>query len=77
MSHFAAIGITVSDLRASVDFYRRLGVPFAENALSNEHGHVEATLPGGIRFMLDSVEEVQKFDEQWQPPAARGRDRTL
>jgi catechol 2,3-dioxygenase-like lactoylglutathione lyase family enzyme len=75
VSQFAAIGVIVSNLAASVAFYRRLGVPFAEDAISPEHGHVEAMLPGGIRFMLDSVEEVQKFDTEWAPPPGGHRNR--
>lgn len=69
----AVIGLIVTDLRVSVDFYRRLGVPFGEDAISTEHGHVEATLRGGIRFTLDSVEEVQKFDKQWSRPSGGHR----
>ena len=64
-AQFAALGIVVRDMGASVAFYRRLGLQFAEDL---EHGHVEATLPGGLRFMLDTVETVRSFDPEWGPP---------
>jgi len=50
-----AIGLVVSNLHASISFYRRLGIDLPD---SDEDGHVEATLGGGIRFMIDTVELV-------------------
>lgn len=45
-----AIGVAVTDMARSVDFYRRLGCGFA----AGEAGpHVEAELGGGVRLMLD------------------------
>ena len=61
-----AIGLVVADLRASIDFYRMLGLDFGE--ADTEHGHVEATGPGGLRVMLDSEESVKSFDPDWTPP---------
>ncbi|NKY51893.1 VOC family protein [Nocardia vermiculata] len=62
-----AIGVVVSDLSAALTFYRRLGLEFGE-ILGG--GHVEAALPGGFRFMLDSEAEVGP-DRQWNGPAGR------
>ena len=67
-----AIGIAVSDMAAAVAFYRRLGVEFAESA-DAEHGHVEATLAGGLRLMLDTVEVIQSFDPGWSAPSGSPR----
>jgi len=63
------IGLIVSDLGASVAFYRRLGLEFPEPPDPEGHGHVETTLPGGIRFALDTVENVRSFDSRWVPPS--------
>ena len=63
MPRFEAIGIVVSDLARSVAFYRELGLDLPEG-----EGHIETTLGGGIRFMLDSEEVVRSFDEGWEPP---------
>ena len=62
---FDAIGVVASDLAASLAFYRLLGLEFPDDAESQPH--VEATLPGGTRFMLDTVETVRSFDPDWQP----------
>ena len=61
MPELNAIGIVASDLRQSIAFYRLLGVDFPENG----KGHIEATLPGGTRFMLDSEEVVTSFRPDW------------
>ena len=47
-------------------FYRRLGLEFPDGAESE--GHVEATLPGGLRFMWDSEEMIRSFEPEWQRP---------
>ena len=66
---FEAIGAVVDDLASAVAFYRELGLEFPDDA----EGHVEAQLPGGLRFMLDSVETIKSFDPEWQPPSGGHR----
>ena len=61
MPELNAIGIVASDLRQSIAFYRLLGVDFPEDG----EGHIEATLPSGTRFMLDSEEVVTSFRPDW------------
>lgn len=68
---FDAIGITVSDMAKTLDFYRLLGLAFPEGA--EGEGHVEATTVGGIRLMFDTDELVRSFDDSWDPPQGRGR----
>jgi catechol 2,3-dioxygenase-like lactoylglutathione lyase family enzyme len=63
---FDAIGVIVSDLQRAVDLYRRLGLEFPDDSAGQ--GHVEATLPGGLRFMLDTEEVVKSFNPDWSPP---------
>ncbi len=58
-------------MAAAVTFYRLLGLEFPDGAESE--GHVEATLPGGTRFMLDSEEVVKSFHESWTAPGSGGR----
>jgi uncharacterized glyoxalase superfamily protein PhnB len=55
-----AIGIVCSDMRRSVAFYGLLGIEFPEG-----NGHVEATLPNGLRLMLDSEDVVRSFRPDW------------
>jgi len=68
MPRLDLIGVIVSDLNRSVDFYRRLGLEFPDDPDPEGHGHVEATLPGGLRFALDTEETVRSFDPDWRPP---------
>ncbi|MEV5613682.1 VOC family protein [Streptomyces sp. NPDC052225] len=46
-----AIGVSTTDLAASLAFYRLLGLGFPEGA--EQLPHVETELPGGIRLMFD------------------------
>ncbi|MGW9027992.1 VOC family protein [Streptomyces sp. NPDC055722] len=68
---FDVIGLVVSDLAASLAFYRRLGLVFPEGAESLPH--VEAELLGGLRLALDTEETVRSFHTGWQPPSGGGR----
>jgi catechol 2,3-dioxygenase-like lactoylglutathione lyase family enzyme len=68
-----AIGVIVSDLERAVGFYRHCGLEFPEPLDPTGHGHVEAALPGGMRFMLDSEESVRSFDPGWTPPSGGNR----
>jgi catechol 2,3-dioxygenase-like lactoylglutathione lyase family enzyme len=63
---FDAIGVIVSDIDRAVALYRRLGLEFPAD--TEGHGHVEATLPGGVRLMLDSEETIKSFNPDWSPP---------
>jgi len=68
---FDAIGIVVSDMTASVAFYRLLGLMFPGGA--EGEGHAEAELPGGTRLMLDTEDMVRSFDATFEPPSGAGR----
>ena len=56
-----AIGIVASDTARSIAFYRLLGVDFPEE----DEGHIEVTLPNGVRFMLDSEGVILSFRPDW------------
>lgn len=62
MPELNAIGIVSANLAASISFYRLLGVDFPEEG----EGHVEATLPNGLRLMLDTQEVVESFRPDWE-----------
>jgi uncharacterized glyoxalase superfamily protein PhnB len=57
-----AIGIAVSDMAASIRFYRLLGLDVPETP---DEEHVDAFLPNGVRFMLDSEEIIRSFLPDW------------
>jgi len=67
------VEVIVSDMDRSIAFYRRLGVKFPEPADPEGHGHVEATLDGGIRFAMDTEETIRSFDPEWTPPSSGHR----
>jgi uncharacterized glyoxalase superfamily protein PhnB len=62
MPQLNAIGIVVSDMAESIRFYRFLGLDVPETP---DEGHVEASLPSGVRLMLDSEETVKSFRPDW------------
>ncbi|MEV6654272.1 VOC family protein [Streptomyces sp. NPDC051219] len=65
------VGLVVSDMAASLAFYRRLGL--AVPAGADTGPHVEATLPGGLRIAWDTEEVIRSFDPGWSRP--EGGDR--
>ena len=65
---FEALGIVVSDMPRALAFYRKLGLEFPEG--SESEGHVEAQVPGGVRYMLDTESVIKSFDSEWQRPSS-------
>ena len=64
MPALAAIGIVTRDMKASVRFYRLLGIDVADAA----DDHLDATLPSGIRLMFDTLELIKQLDPDWVDP---------
>ena len=58
-----AIGIVVSDMAKALAFYRQVGLDVP--ASSDGEGHVEVGLPGGLRLMFDSEDEIRSFHPNW------------
>ena len=65
---FEAFGIVVSDMPRALAFYRKLGLEFPEGAEGEDH--VEAQLPGGLRYMIDTESVIKMFDPEWQRPSS-------
>ena len=55
-----AIGIVSSDLARTRAFYRLLGIELAEG-----DDHVEATMPNGLRLMVDTEDVIRSFYPEW------------
>jgi catechol 2,3-dioxygenase-like lactoylglutathione lyase family enzyme len=62
MPELNAIGIAVSDMATSIRFYRLLGLDVPETP---DEDHVDAFLPNGVRFMLDSEDVMRSFRDDW------------
>ncbi|QES47559.1 glyoxalase [Streptomyces venezuelae] len=71
--HLDMIGLVVSDMAASLAFYRRLGLDIPAGA--EDQPHVEVTLPGGMRIGWDTGEVIRSFDPGWTRPAAGAGER--
>jgi catechol 2,3-dioxygenase-like lactoylglutathione lyase family enzyme len=67
---FDFMGVVVSDMARSIAFYRLLGLDFPEG--SDGEGHVEAQLPGGMRYGLDTEDVIRSFDADWQRDVGGG-----
>ncbi|MGX2993827.1 VOC family protein [Streptomyces sp. JNUCC 64] len=63
-ARFDLVSVVVSDMAASVAFYRRLGLAFPDGAEGLPHA--EAGLPGGLRFALDTEEVIRSFLPDWR-----------
>lgn len=64
-ARLGVIGLVVSDIAASLAFYRHLGLVFGVPA---PDGHIEAVLPNGVRLALDTEEIIRSFHPTWQRP---------
>lgn len=62
--------MVVQDMGTTLSFYEKLGLSFPENAADEQH--VEATLPGGIRLMFDTVELMEQISD-YHPPSGGHR----
>ena len=68
---FDLIGLVVTDMAATLAFYRDLGLDIP--AGTDGEAHVEVALPGGLRLAFDTVEVVRSFDPDWTAPAGGHR----
>ena len=62
MAELNAIGIAVSNLRRSMEFYRLVGLDLPDDPAE---GHVEATMASGTRLMFDTEEIIRTFLPEW------------
>lgn len=65
MPQLDAIGIVGADLKATVRFYRLVGLQIPE---TTEH-HIDVLTPGGVRIMFDALELMKQLDPEWVKPA--------
>jgi catechol 2,3-dioxygenase-like lactoylglutathione lyase family enzyme len=66
----AVVELVVSDMAATLAFYRRLGLEVPPEA--DHQPHAEAELGGGLRLAWDTEETVRSFDPDWSPPDGAG-----
>lgn len=65
------LGLVVSNMAASLAFYRRLGLDVPPEA--DDQPHAEADLGGGMRLAWDTEDTIRSFDPSWSPPTGGHR----
>lgn len=66
----ALVELVVSDMAATLAFYRRLGLDIPPDA--DDEPHVDVSL-GGLRLAFDTEATIRSFDPGWAPPAGGHR----
>jgi len=66
------LNLVVADLPASLDFYRRLGVPVPDGP-DAEGPHAQLRMPGGFSLELDTGESARLWHAGWRADPASGR----
>jgi catechol 2,3-dioxygenase-like lactoylglutathione lyase family enzyme len=66
----ALVELVVSDMAATLAFYRRLGLDLPDGA--EREPHVDAALGGGLRIAWDTEDTIHSFDPGWSAPAGDG-----
>jgi len=59
------LNLVVSDMDATVAFYRRLGLTIPDSEVAFQAHHRTARLPDGIDLDFDSVEFARHWDKGW------------
>jgi catechol 2,3-dioxygenase-like lactoylglutathione lyase family enzyme len=67
----ALIELVVSDMAATLAFYRRLGIAIAPDA--DGEPHVDVDLGGGLRLAFDTEATIRSFDPEWSVPTGGHR----
>lgn len=63
------VNLVVSDMEATVKFYRRLGLDIPDTDPAFQSHHRSAQMPGGIDFDIDSAEFARHWDNGWRSGA--------
>lgn len=67
MPQFDAIGIVSADLKATVRFYRLVGLRIPDTT----EDHIDVVTPSGVRIMFDALELIKQLDPEWVKPVGR------
>jgi catechol 2,3-dioxygenase-like lactoylglutathione lyase family enzyme len=66
----SVLELVVSDMAATLAFYRRLGLDIPPEA--DDQPHAEAELGGGMHLAWDTEETIRSFDPDWRPATGPG-----
>jgi catechol 2,3-dioxygenase-like lactoylglutathione lyase family enzyme len=65
------LNVIVGDMRASLEFYRRLGV--MPRSQGSPGAHVQIKMPGGFSLELDTAESARAWHAGWRADPASAR----
>jgi catechol 2,3-dioxygenase-like lactoylglutathione lyase family enzyme len=68
---FDGVNLVVSDMDASLEFYRRLGVRIPDQGPWDAH-HRTAEMPDGLDLAMDSTGFASKWNTGWPGTSGRG-----
>jgi catechol 2,3-dioxygenase-like lactoylglutathione lyase family enzyme len=71
----AVIELVVSDMAATLAFYRRLGLEVPAEA--DDQPHVDVELAGGLHLAWDTEDTIKSFDPEWSAPTGGGHRAAL
>lgn len=66
------VNLVVSDMAATVAFYRRLGLTIPDTDPAWDSHHRSAEMPGDVDLDFDSVEFAHRWDEGWSDGSHAG-----
>jgi catechol 2,3-dioxygenase-like lactoylglutathione lyase family enzyme len=66
----AVIELVVSDMAATLAFYRLLGLDLPAEA--DREPHVDVVLGDGLRLAFDTEATIRSFDPEWTAPSGGG-----
>jgi catechol 2,3-dioxygenase-like lactoylglutathione lyase family enzyme len=69
------LDLVVSDMDASIDFYRRLGLDVPEGGSHGGIRHVEIEMASGVHLALDNETLARVYNAEWRRPG--GGERAL
>ena len=69
MPAFNQVNVIVKDMKATVDFYRRLGLEIGSDGTEV---HVEVKFPNGMTVEFDTVGSVHVWDSGWNGAVGSG-----
>ncbi|MEX0666667.1 MAG: VOC family protein [Acidimicrobiia bacterium] len=69
---FNQFNLVVTDMEATLRFYRRLGLTIRDTDAAWADHHRTAIMPNGVDLDFDSVEFAKQWDTGWPNEAARG-----
>lgn len=66
----ALVELVVTDMAATLAFYRRLGLDIPADADGEPHVDIDL---GGLRLAFDTEATIRSFDPHWSPPSGGHR----